>query len=299
MRPGDGVGATGYGAGRVASILDTLGPAAPAALVEALGARDASISRVVAKQQQQQIWADSSDGPLFARFSAEPRDHDAFAFEASARAVVGSTGDVRSPPVLDLGVEWLLERQIVRRPFGGKACIDRAVTAAVSISELDLPRGGAAAESRAFSLFRRLDMVRSSVPLGHVIASKRALRSHALPLVASHGDFHDRNLLYDGEKLWVIDWELAGPRPAGYDLMYLWATLEAEEDRELLFAAAREAIGQEHEQDLLRLRYGVAVAVAVNMLTTRTALAREAQGHGLVEMLPGLRREAALDSARS
>ena len=36
--------------------------------------------------------------------------------------------------------------------------------------------------------------------------------------VVSHNDTHARNFLYDGSKLYLIDWELAGLGPEFYDL---------------------------------------------------------------------------------
>jgi hypothetical protein len=67
-------------------------------------------------------------------------------------------------------------------------------------------------------------------------AQKRALKEHAAALSAhirrlssavggqiatalTHGDFQPANVLVDGERVWLIDWEYAARRQAGYDAL--------------------------------------------------------------------------------
>lgn len=56
--------------------------------------------------------------------------------------------------------------------------------------------------------------------------------------VLSHNDLHPRNFLYDGQKLWMIDWDLARPSHPYYDLAYVACThgLSKPEGLELLEA---------------------------------------------------------------
>ena len=36
-----------------------------------------------------------------------------------------------------------------------------------------------------------------------------------------HGDFQEGNIIYDGEKTWILDWEYSGSKQIGYDLFVL------------------------------------------------------------------------------
>jgi hypothetical protein len=94
---------------------------------------------------------------------------------------------------------------------------------------------------------------------------------------------------------WVVDWELSGERPAGYDLMQFWATLEGAEDREYLFELAVSSIGADRRRELLRLRHALVVRTIVGKLAAPMAFDRDPAGaRDLLALLPGLRAEAGL-----
>ena len=42
-----------------------------------------------------------------------------------------------------------------------------------------------------------------------------------LTLAYCHGDFHQGNILSDGEEFWILDWEYSGEKQIGYDLFIL------------------------------------------------------------------------------
>jgi|GEM_PF-1216033 len=68
--------------------------------------------------------------------------------------------------------------------------------------------------------------------LEHTLSLARELRDQSLPLVARQGDFWPRNLVVDGERICVVDWERFEPRslpfsdlfmfPIAYGLSYPW-----------------------------------------------------------------------------
>jgi aminoglycoside phosphotransferase (APT) family kinase protein len=126
-----------------------------------------------------------------------------------------------------------------------------------------------------------------------LLAARRATRQAGTVPVVSHGDYHAGNLMWDGTSLWVIDWELLAPRPAGWDLMTLWPTLEDGGDRQRLFDAAVRVLGEESRPALARLRYAAAVRVASDKLAPRNPVNSDPEGgRALVAELAWLRAEA-------
>ena len=167
------------------------------------------------------------------------------------------------------------------------------VAAAGEIARLEIPDGpGGPAPGRFAGLRRRLALLRSKVPVADLVRARRMLAASALSRVASHGDFHSNNVLIAGGSCWVIDWELAGRRPAGYDLMRYWTGAE-EEEREVLFEGAVELAGPSATRELLRLRYAVTVQTIAGMLAAVNDFDRDPdRGQALLRLLPELRREA-------
>ena len=92
---------------------------------------------------------------------------------------------------------------------------------------------------------------------------------------------------------WVVDWELSGEHPAGYDLMQFWATLERDDDRERLLEAAVSSIGAANRLELLRLRHALVVRTIAGKLAGPMAFDRDQAGaHDLLQILPAVRKEA-------
>ena len=210
------------------------------------------------------------------------------------REIVGTDGALRAPLVLERAAGWLLENAVDSEPFEGAEPIDAVVAAAGRIPHLDLPRAPVR-PGRAGSLRTRAKLLRSPLPLRDLRAARRTLADPGLPPVTSHGDFHRGNVLMQDGAAWVVDWELSGERPAGYDLMQFWATLERAEDRERLFEASVAAVGTTHRPALLRLRHALVVRTIAGKLAAPMAFDRDRGGaHDLLELLPEIRAEAGL-----
>lgn len=120
--------------------------------------------------------------------------------------------------------------------------------------------------------------------------------------VSCHNDPNQSNLLYDGERLWLVDWETAGRNDPMVDLASLCAHLGP--TPELQSAVLRAALGREPRQDdrdrlvlasqLGRLFAGMILLLVVDDPTTPvhddlTALSIEefTAGVGAGELVPG------------
>jgi streptomycin 6-kinase len=188
--------------------------------------------------------------------------------------------------VLERGRGWLLEQAIDAQPLQGEEAMAAAAAAAARIADLKLPEAPPSARrGLAQSLRRRALLLRSRLPLGDLLRAKRILRG-VTRRVPSHGDLHPGNILFADGAAWVVDWELSGLRPRGYDLLHLWATLERDEDRELLVSP--------ESPELKQLRYAVTVEVIASKLSAEPVFNRDPEGASrLLQLLPGLRAEAA------
>jgi aminoglycoside phosphotransferase (APT) family kinase protein len=84
---------------------------------------------------------------------------------------------------------------------------------------------------------------------------ERYLRDRPGPRTVVHGDFRADNLVVDGERITVLDWQTAAHEPAVTDLSYfLGASVDVERRRDVEQAAVREYV------DALR-RYGVDLSI--------------------------------------
>ena len=45
--------------------------------------------------------------------------------------------------------------------------------------------------------------------------------NHSITTAYCHGDFQEGNIIHDGEKTWILDWEYSGRKQIGYDLFVL------------------------------------------------------------------------------
>jgi hypothetical protein len=271
-------------------------PELPAALRQALGARAANIVESWQEGRRTYARAESPAGALFARSTADPSDRAVLAHEHAVRRIVGDEGVLRAPPVVAAGSDWLLEAAIEPEPPAGPVWVDTAAAAAAVVATLVLP--DPPTESRAVSLGvvgRRWRALRSPVPIRDIARARSILAHSRLPSTTSHGDFHPRNILVADGAAWVIDWELSGRRPAGYDFMQLWAALEDGADRARVFDAAVAMVGVRFRPQLLSLRYALAVWTAVGKLASRHEFDRDpAGGRTLIGALPDLRAEAGI-----
>lgn len=257
----------------------------PQGLAEALERHGAKVERTWSEAERSYVVA----GSLFARASRDPDDVAVFAHEARVRELVGQEGPLRAPRVLEQGPDWLLEQAVQAEPLRGEQAVDVAVAAADRISELRLPAAPSrSGQSRGSSIRRAWRLLRSPIPFGDVLRARRIL-SDPGPTVSSHGDFHPKNILLADGAAWVVDWELSGLRPRGYDLMYLAATL-ADEDRVHVWELMS---GRAEAERLLRLRYAVTVSVLTGNLAAEHEFDRDpVSAEALLRELPRLRAEA-------
>jgi hypothetical protein len=109
------------------------------------------------------------------------------------------------------------------------------------------------------------------LPIRDVVQARRFMRDSALPTATSHGEFHPKHVFVADRAVWVIDWEVLGRRPKGFDLMQMWCSLEDPHDRHALFELALQVVGRDMEQELLRLRY----ATLVQMISATLAVPRQ------------------------
>jgi hypothetical protein len=264
----------------------------PPELSRALAERRATVTEVWRESRRVYLRATGPEGDVFARYTTNPDDEQTLTHEVAVREIVGSDGDLRSPAVLERGPSWLLEQAIAAEPCRGAAAVDTIVAAAAAISRLHLPDGPA---PRGYSPLTRLRsaarLVRSPLPLRDLVTARRIFASTELPMVSAHGDFQRHNLLYSSGTLWVVDWELSGRLPAGLDLMKAWATLELDEDRERLFEAAVDLLGERQRGRLEQLRYAMAVTTLAGDLASPRAFDRDtAEADELLRLLPQIRR---------
>jgi hypothetical protein len=268
--------------------------ALPAGLAAALAGLGAEAEQGWREADRLYGTAASPDGPLFVRLSRSPDDVAVFAHEARVHRLVGADGALRSPPVLAEGPGWLVLRRIGSEPFAGAEAVALAVEAAMRIPALELPVAPPGPNGRPPLVRRLTAVVRSPVPLRDLVRARRLLSDPGLPDAGSHGDYHPGNLLLSEGTLWVVDWELTGSRPWGYDLMRLHATVERDEDREEILARALELAGPRRDA-LLRLAYALAVKTIADKLHGDRSFDRDEAGASrLLALLPELRRQAGL-----
>jgi streptomycin 6-kinase len=183
----------------------------------------------------------------------------------------------------------LVERQV----FPRAEPVETVVAAARHLARLelpDLPPGPGRGLSLA-ALQRRARLLARPRFAARLARARRLLASSRLPQATSHGDFHPGNVLRADDAAWVIDWELVGHAPLGYDLMRYRATLTDPDERARVDAGALELTGDALE--LARLRYAVAVLTAADKLSHPEQLNRdEAGAAALLAELPELEAAA-------
>lgn len=243
--------------------------------------------------------ADSERGPLFVRYSAAARDQPVLAHEVAVRRALAGQVAFRVPDVVAWGSGWLVEHRVVGRIGWGPARAGATAAAAVALVSaplpiMDAPPGRAGVLRRAWRLGR---VARSALPLGDYMRAKSLLASSPLPTVTGHGDFHVGNTLFAGGEVWVIDWELAGPQPQGWDLAQLWASLPDAADRAVVAAVALDWVGGRHRRHFAQLQYAALVrAVAAKVAPDRRFDREEGEARALLRLLPEVRDEAGISA---
>jgi Phosphotransferase enzyme family len=240
--------------------------------------------------------ANSPSGPLFAWFSRDSRHSASAAYELEVRRLIGTSGALRSPPPLEWGTDWRIERWINTRPCQGRRALEAIVEAIHELQLLRLsePPELGLVETRWGSFMRRLRVVGSDLPTRDYLSARKLLVRSRLPFVSAHGDFHRKHILLDEhETPWVIDWEMSGTRPAGFDLLYLWSDLERDDDREYLFELIVEMLGEKQREELLKLRFALLVRMIAAKLTDPEPRSRDPAGaRKLLALLPSVRSAA-------
>ena len=271
----------------------TLPTDAPDGLAQTLADRGASAVTLWREGRRAYLTAESADGPLFARYSSDPRDVAVLHHEAAVRRIVGTDGALRTPPVLDDGAGWMLE---VRKETGsvtGAEGVDSVLAAADELSRHTLPAAETPRARRRhthITVSRRARVALSPLHLRDVARARAIIERSPLPRVTSHGDLHTGNVLVSDGAAWVVDWELTGQRPAGFDLMQLWATLPDAADRERLWDGAVAMVGREHKDALADLRYALTVRTIANKLAAPHRFNRDREGgRRLLALLPSIR----------
>jgi aminoglycoside phosphotransferase (APT) family kinase protein len=111
------------------------------------------------------------------------------------------------------------------------------------VHEMPLPAAATGRNAREFlaSVWTEIDG-NAAVPTFVVEAVQRELSAAPInserPVVLSHNDVNPTNLVYDGERLLLLDWEVAGPNDPFYDLAAASVFLRMDEPtcRQLLAA---------------------------------------------------------------
>lgn len=268
----------------------------PAGLMEALSERQATVTRVELDPPKTYLWAAVPGGDeLFAWYSVSPAQAPLVAYEAEVRSAVGQEGALRAPPLMAFGSLWRLERALRSEAPHGPEIIGRVVEAAQELAgrELPAPPGGVGREPRLASARRRLRIARSPLPSADTIRARRFVRGSSLPLVTSHGEFSRNHVLIEDGVPWIVDWELAAKRPAGFDLMTLWADLDDADDRGLLFEESVRALGAGSRSELRRLGFAVLVRLIGSAVAEPLPQNRNpTRAAALLERLPAARRDA-------
>jgi aminoglycoside phosphotransferase len=194
------------------------------------------------------------------------------------------------PDVLDAADDgrWLLSRRVHPGRAGGARWTEEAIEAAVRIAPLPQPPGvpwlaeedggvRTTALRRARSSIEDVGrLARGGVRLGEL----RAVRTAAgqLPLVeVSHGDLRAANAVLDDESgaMVVLEWAGVQTGPRHRDLLTLWATSAAEEDRARIADAVLERTVAWELPDVGLLWHAIALEQLVGRLT------RPGRGDGL------------------
>ncbi len=115
--------------------------------------------------------------------------------------------------------------------------------------------------------FRLPDFAREAVQ--RVLTGEPPAREHAL--VLGHNDLNPSNLVYDGQRIVLVDWAAAGPMDAFYDLAVLCVFLRMDEDSCLRLLSAYEGrpIGELPVRFVYIRRLAAALAGTMSLFVAR------------------------------
>jgi hypothetical protein len=182
-------------------------------------------------------------------------------------------------------------------PLAGE-WIDSVVAAIRVLQGSELPQPppqlGGSREAPIARWRRRRRMLQSPLPTRDLVRARRLFSQSPLPLTTSHGDLHRKQIFPAPGGIWVVDWELLGKRPAGWDALYLLWDLEDPDDRERLFLATLELVGPRYRSDLLTLNYAALVKMIVGKLVGSRRADDHEHGRMLLDELPRVRKEAGI-----
>lgn len=275
---------------------DELPPGTAVELRAAINRLEAVVERIEHEGPRTYLWLVSPTRRLFARASTDPADVGVLDHEARVRAVLGERGALRAPSVVELGETWMIEHRIDPLPLVGARAIDIVVEAASTLAGLPVPSAPPSPpEARRARVARRLRTLSTPSLLPDLRRASELRNDIELPTVTTHGDFHPGNLLLAHDAVYVIDWELTAPGPAGSDLLQLWTSLPEADDREQVLGAVVDLVGARYRRDLLRLRYVLLVQTIAAKIATALPASRDRHGaRRLLAMLPDVREAASL-----
>jgi hypothetical protein len=269
-------------------------PRVPPGLEEALAERGARVERRWTGGPRTYLIASGPTGRVFGRFRSDPSDGAVIAHETRVRAgLAGERGPLRVPAVLATGDDWMLEQAIT--PDADPAAAARAaVEASARLAELDVEEAPSTTSRRRARLGYRIRLLRRPKLLRELARARKLVAGTTLPLVSSHGDYFPGNVLVAEGCAWVIDWELCGRLPLGYDLLHYWTDVADEEAREIALDGALKLVGPARHDELRRLQYAVAVRATASKLAAAAAADRDPAGAkrllaSLPQLLQGLR----------
>lgn len=276
-------------------------PNAPAGLVDALHAQDATVTRVTDHEPRYHVRLSSGSGPLFGWYSIDRRGPEVLRHELEVRTSLGDSGTLRAPPVTAHGANWRVERIISSVPLTGGDTLGLVVETALEIAHTALPSRPYSPRTRRETVARtrrRMDKLArvgvSPLSMRDWVLARRLLRGSPLPRVVSHGCFIPVHVLVQDGVTYVIDWEDLGRRPLGWDLMQFWAGLPDADDRHQLLELTVDALGARTRRAVMQLRYAALVERIVSKIAEDPQFGERdrAAAEQLLALVPEARDEA-------
>lgn len=211
--------------------------AADSAAVLAGGATDASVFRMVIRGRPYLLRAEGPAGPL-----RNPHQYVsmAIAAEAGIAPKLHYVDDVRGIAIMD----YIEQRPLSAFP-GGPPALMQALGALLTRLQ-DTPSFPFFVEypdivARLFAHVRRTGLFVDGLLDRHVDRFAELHEAYAAGkarLVSSHNDSNPRNILFDGERLWLIDWESAYRNDPLVDVAIVADSLASSEELEEILLRA-------------------------------------------------------------